>query len=66
MLVTSKTLSQVDPSVVVNAEAYVLFYRKNGAHLDDVREQVELALQEANQEANQSLGMKVYSLQLYN
>ena len=46
----------------MNAEAYVLFYRKNGAHLDDVREQVELALQEANQEANQSLGMKVYSL----
>jgi len=48
-------VTEVDPSVVASAEAYVLFYRKDGAHLDDVREQVEMALQEANQEANQSL-----------
>lgn len=40
---------QVDPATVSNAEAYVLFYKKNGDELDNIRKEVKLAMKESSQ-----------------
>jgi len=42
-------VSEVDPATVSNAEAYVLFYKKNGDELDDIRNEVKLAMKETSQ-----------------
>jgi hypothetical protein len=35
----------VDAATVQNAEAYVLFYRKNGDSLDHLREEIRMLIQ---------------------
>ena len=34
-------VTKVEPSVVLNAEAYVLFYRKTSVRMDDVRTEIQ-------------------------
>ena len=50
-------VTRVDPSAVLNAEAYVLFYRKNNVRTEDVRSDVHELLRR-----NQDLDPSVSSL----
>jgi len=43
-----KLVTQVDPGVVSSAEAYVLFYRKNGDHLSSIRREFHLHSKDSN------------------
>ena len=40
-------VTKVEPSVVMNAEAYVLFYRKNNAKMEDIRSEVQEVLRQS-------------------
>jgi len=41
-------VTQVEPSAVVNAEAYVLFYRKNSTRMEDIRAEIQEVLRHQN------------------
>ena len=41
-------VTQVEPSAVLNAEAYVLFYRKSSQRMDDVRAEIQEHLRHQN------------------
>ena len=44
------TVTKVDPAAVMNSEAYVLFYRKNGVTNETVRERAQSLLAQSNEE----------------